>query len=179
MFRPCAVWLAVLVAFGASLSAQSAAPAAVDGGSAEDVHAIRVALERIASLLEQQGERSRSLEALYRRIELSYAETAPLEDEARSLRSSLRFSAPDLEASEEDLAETRRELELGTPQSEEATAEAQMHVRQLERSIARRKRVQAMAQSRLTELEAELAAAGAERESWKRFLDQELARRSR
>ena len=138
---------------------------------------IRVALEKIAAALASQAD-SRAIDAAFRRIELSLQEFAPLQNEMRGLQNVIASTEAELVESGRRLTRLEEQAESGVPPEGQTLADLEAAAARMEDEIAGQRRRLAQLRPRVAELEALLAAAEAERGDWKRYLDQQIGRRS-
>lgn len=136
---------------------------------------IRVTLEKIAGLLERQVETS-SAELIFRRLALVADEIGPLQGELNGLRTALTGHEAGIAQAEAQLAALRSQEESGVALEGETIEALRLRTQSLSNDIAGRRKLLSILRSRASDLEGQIATKEGERDEWKRFLDQKLAR---
>ncbi len=155
-------------------------PAVVGGGRstrtlATEVARVRVALERILLLLEQQVDNS-GTELVFRRLDLIAREVAPLEAELNGLRTALVPHEFRLAGEADRLRSLQEQLAAGEIPEGESPETFRQRVEDASAQLAEQRQLVRSLRDRVAALEETVGAKNAERDEWKGFLDRRLAR---
>lgn len=164
--------LALAVAFSGPGPLRADEPAA---DLATEIARVRVALERILLLLEQQVDNG-GTELVFRRLDLIAREVAPLEAELNGLRTALVPHEFRLAGEADRLRSLQEQLAAGEVPEGESPETFRQRVEDASAQLAEQRQVVRSLRERLAALEETVAAKNAERDEWKRFLDRRLAR---
>lgn len=167
---------AALVLVAAVARGQEERVALPCGGSEAELAGIRATLEQVVRLMTAQA-REAKLDGAFRRIELALQQMVPLQTEASTLRFAKQRGESLIASSESRLEMLREQRDTGQLEQGYDENSLGMEIRMHEEMVKRSRRELSTTASRLAEIDLETTRFQGEIDEWKRFLDQELARR--